>query len=801
MQRAKITLLGTFLAFLAPHVGPAQEPFPVGVWYGGGKARAPMLAREPGPEREAWKKDLQTIKSLGFNSVKCWVDWATAEPVRGRYRFENLEQLLSLADEIGLKVIVQLYADSAPEWLSDRYADASFVTERGDRIGSQASPGFCLDHPGVREDMGKFIAAVAQRAAAHPSFFAFDLWSEPHVVNWVWFNHPVEFCYCPYTQAKFRVWLKAKYGTLEGLNRAWYRTFERWEQVEPPRYGTILSYTDFIDWKTFITDKLRGDLKMKADAARGAFSTAVRSGPPKPFLLSSHSDVPSVLANPLSGFGSPDDWWMSQVVDHYGTSIYPKHASSQAPWSPVRLAAGLDGIRSAAREKGWWIGELQAGQGATGVRVANPVTGADLRLWGWTVLSRGARAISYYAWYPMSSGYESNGYGMIELDGRVTERARIAGQFARVVHENAALLRALRPQEPQAAILYNRLSSMAGGNTVGPGQTVRNSLLGFYRAAFERNIPVDFAHPEEIAAGRANRYKMIYLAYPLMLSRPVAQALKEYVRQGGTLVAEARPAWNDERGFANDRIPGFGLDEVFGCREKLLRSPATVEMVLEPDLPGPFSSLSGSIVRGTIFAQHLEVTDPSARILARFPVQDGEPGTESSSGDPAIVLSRHGKGQALLIGSFPAAAYEQEQNPATGRFLRQLLSFAGVEPTIRTEGAPGLVEARFLESRDALLFIGINHADSEQKVDFTLPSSLRVVDAKNLETGAAVRLAAGSEGPRLSHQFGARDVLVLVLPRARSAGARSSLAETTPRSSAPAGGGGRSPRQRLPGPS
>jgi len=763
VHRLSLYRLLPFLAFLASNAGFGQEVFPVGVWYGGGKARAPMLAREPGPERGAWKKDLQTIRSLGFNSVKCWVDWATAEPARGRYRFENLDQMLSLTDEIGLKVIVQLYADSAPQWLSERYADASFVTERGERIGSQAAPGFCLDHPGVREDMGKFIAATAKRASAHPSFFAFDLWSEPHLVNWVWFNYPVEFCYCPYTQAKFRDWLKAKYRTLEGVNRAWYRTFERWEQVEPPRYGTILSYTDFIDWKTFIADKLRGDLKMKAEAARGAPSTLARSGRPNSFLVSSHSDVPAVLANPLSGFGSPDDWWMSQVVDHYGTSIYPKHASSQAPWSPVRLTAGLDGIRSAAGEKGWWIGELQAGQGATGVRVANPVSGADLRLWGWTVLSRGARAVSFYAWYPMSSGYESNGYGMIELDGRVTERARIAGQFARVVHENTALLRALRPQEPQAAIVYNRLSSMAGGNTVGPGQTVRNSLLGFYRAAFERNIPVDFAHPEEIAAGRANRYKMIYLAYPLMLSKPVAQALKDYVRQGGTLVAEARPAWNDERGFANDRIPGFGLDEVFGCREKLLRSPATVEMVFEPDLPGPLSSLSGATVRGAIFGEHLEVTDPSARVLARFPVQNGERRNESSLGDPAIVLSRYGKGQALLIGSFPSAAYEQEQNPATGRFLRQLFSFAGVEPAIRIAGAPGLVEARFLESRDALLFIGINHADLAQRVEFTLPSSLRVVNAKNLESGMALGLVTGPDGPTMSHEFGPRDVLALLI--------------------------------------
>ncbi len=34
----------------------------------------------------------------------------------------------------------------------------------------------------------------------------------------------VQFCYCPSTQARFREWLKKKYGTLEALNKAWYRT-------------------------------------------------------------------------------------------------------------------------------------------------------------------------------------------------------------------------------------------------------------------------------------------------------------------------------------------------------------------------------------------------------------------------------------------------------------------------------------------------------------------------------------------------------------------------------------------------
>src|SRR3974390_1637868 len=97
-----------------PTPKPSATPFlPIAVWYGGGKARAPML--EPGPKekREIWRADLLRIRELGFNTVRCWIDWASAEPVENQFNLDTLDVLTDLAGEVGLRVVVQVYMDSA----------------------------------------------------------------------------------------------------------------------------------------------------------------------------------------------------------------------------------------------------------------------------------------------------------------------------------------------------------------------------------------------------------------------------------------------------------------------------------------------------------------------------------------------------------------------------------------------------------------------------------------------------------------------------------------------------------------
>ena len=210
---AKLTLAAAVIDRRPSFTPPRQVPFfPVAVWYSGGTARAPMLSPiGPGSEA-AWRADLAAIKSLGFNTVRTWVEWSAAESREGEYRFDQLDLLLRLAEEAGLKVIVQVYVDSAPEWVARRFPDGQFVSQGGIAIRPQAAPGLCFDHPGVRRAVLRFFEEVARRASGSPAFHAYDLWSEPAVMNWALpaYLPNAQFCYCPHSMARFRDWLRGE---------------------------------------------------------------------------------------------------------------------------------------------------------------------------------------------------------------------------------------------------------------------------------------------------------------------------------------------------------------------------------------------------------------------------------------------------------------------------------------------------------------------------------------------------------------------------------------------------------------
>jgi hypothetical protein len=658
------------------------EPFvAVGVWYPAGPSspstRAPTAIDASGSDADRWRRDLAAVKAAGFNSIRTGIDWASAEPERGQYRLERFVELLAAADTAGLRVIVQLDTLAAPGWLHRRYQDSVVVPEPGARAATQARGAIqtndsCMDHPGVRADLGAFIGAAASAASRHRAFQAIDVWRSPRVSS-----RGAQFCYCPYTQARFRDALQRKYRTLDALNVAWTRSFRAWTEIQAP-VDPVRSTIDAVDWRQFTAVKLQEDLKFRADASAPRGARAVTA----------HTDGVSR--------SRVDDWLMTTVVDHYGTSI-PSLSSTD----PIALMASLDAMRSAARDKTWWVGALQAGPGAPST---GPPTGADLRLQAWAAISRGAGTLTFDNWRVLSGDEPTGPSGPARL--------RAAGEVAGIIGRNSSLFWPLRPHASKVAIV-----AYAGSPTGGPGTNSRVSQLDVYKAFFDRNLQVDFVHPDEVAAGIASRYDLIYAGDMAAPSGSVAAWLKAFVRAGGTLIAETSSA--------SSRVPG-DMGDARGLTD-------------------------------------LFVTAPSPR-GPRAGEQDVVPGTYGAG---RTFLIRHrptarGRAGGGVRGVPPQRAQNARRGPRLASTLHRAIAAAGVRPEVGIDAAGQLVEARFLESADAMLLVAMNHGSTPHKVTFTFGPDVPEAIWQNMESGAAVNFVQGADGPTYTRTLSARDVMVLV---------------------------------------
>jgi beta-galactosidase len=450
---------------------------------------------------------------------------------------------------------------------------------------------------------------------------------------------------------------------------------------------------------------------------------------------------------------------MAREVDFYGTSFYPKHSAfvdRDVPWRD----ALLDFTRSFGYDEGrngFWVGELQGGFGTISVNVSPTVTPDDLSVWTWTALSRGAKGINYYAWYPMSSGYESGGFGLNHLDGTLTERAKTAGAIAQIVDRNQALFLDARPPRAEVAVIYNPLAHFVGGRQRaaaygGPqGEVIgieRDSLLGPHRALFSRNVPLDYVHIDRLSIEKLRQYKLVIFPYPLMIPEHSVSALSEYVRGGGALVAEARLAWNNERGYASERIPGLGLWDVMGCREIAIATAPNGRTTIRwssADLPGV---PAGTVLPARWYKETLEPGSPNARVVAQF-----------EDGGAAAVMSTYGKGKTLMLGSYVSASAQSTPTPESERFFAGLLEWAGVSLPVRVSGSQ--LEARHLESgNDALLFV-FNHGKEAARSEVWLQRPRANYRALDVVSGRAARLTTAGDGVSIALELAPAAVRVL----------------------------------------
>ncbi|MGE5557570.1 MAG: beta-galactosidase [Bacillota bacterium] len=673
--------------------------------------------RAPTPLPENWEKDLKTARENGLNIIRAWLMWNWYSQKQGRFDFMEIRTLLDLCHKYDLKAVLLFNLESAPAWAQRKYPEALYVSATGRRFYPEAMgntpaggfPGLCFDHEKVAAEGKKYITEVVRRFRSHPAVYGWEPANEP-LFEPARYNDEI-YCYCGKTVAKFQRWLAVKYGgDINKLNAVWRRKYGRFDEAQPPRRRG--SYADWVDWRLFSMGALQDTIAWRVKAIRD-------NDPDHPVII--HTRGGSGVTRPATKEGI-DDWAFAGEADIYGTAAFPQCGPEH------EYFIAMAGARSAARGKEFWMSELQAGPYGMGIHrndaeprcficnsttmegIRDVQTGAfdpgivtpeRLKMWAWSGIAQGGKGILFWQYRCELFGLEY-GFGLTDMDGAPSERLQVVKELSRIVHQHEDLIKNARLPEVKIAAGVTPINDLVNYAALGCHCQIKNSIKGLHKALWSLDYLLDFVRIDELVVDQEyKQYKVIYLPFPIWISRRSVAKLKEWVAAGGTLVCEASAGQLDETFFTTVKAPGLGLDELFGCVRRDIRSAREI-----PPL------VYGSARIETGF--YKEVLEPTTgKVMGVF-----------ETGEPAIICNDYGKGKAVYIGSNPFYQYNGTANKGFLQFISDINRDVFREAfTNQTD-----VSARVLINGRTWLVFLLNALNRTFETELTVMAKGRVMD-------------------------------------------------------------------------
>ncbi|MET7457261.1 beta-galactosidase [Streptomyces sp. NPDC005574] len=631
---------------------------------------APRLAygADYNPEqwpRDVWEEDVRLMREAGVNVVSVGIfSWARIQPSADEWDFAWLDEVMDLLHQSGIGVDLATATASPPPWLSTAHPEILPVTANGETLWPGARQHWRPTSPVFREHALRLVRAMADRYKDHPALVAW------HVSNELGCHNIYD--YSDDAARAFRLWLRARYGTLADLNHAWGTAFwsqrySDWEQILPPRLAASHpNPTQQLDFKRFSSDALRDYLRAERDVLRELTP-----------------DVPVttnfMVMGDTKGMNYPD--WAEEIDfvsnDHY---VHPGPQDRDELSFSANLTSGIAGGRP------WFLMEH-----STSAVNWQPVNVAkrpgDLARDSLLHVAHGADAVCFFQWRQSSAGAEKYHSAMVPHAGQDSE-------LFRAVAGLGATLKSLAPvagseREPaRVGIVYDWDSWWASEQDSHPTSLLdyRQEALDWYSALLGLGIRAD------LVTTRADLTRHQVLIAPVlhMVSADLAKELTRYTEQGGHLITTYFSAVVDE----NDHVwlggyPG-ALRDLLGLRIE----------EFGPLLPGESVTLDDATT-GSVWTDRITVTAPETEVLAHY-------STGAQAGRPAVTRRPTGGGSA----SYVSTRLGVEGLTA---LLPRLLEPAGVQSELPT-GVRGLVELTVRRNADSRYLFLTNRTDTTVRV-------------------------------------------------------------------------------------
>lgn len=610
------------------------------------------------------------MSESGFNACVIWPATFWWEEKTELYPFATGLKILDLAQKHNIKLVMELAGqltsmEYAPDFLMKDEFNA--VDENGARLYGQSSFGYLnYFHPELKEIICTHFAKAAETYKDHPALLAYDI-----------FNETMFRSFDKYTMDAFRNWLKEKYGTIEKLNVVWERTYTDFSQISYEKWKWM-SIMPEADYNAFRRDSIKIILKDWYDAVRSADSV-------HPIMADNiYSQI-----SPIGMYGRPqDDFGLKEVCDEIGMSFYPKQINGT--FEPALRHEIFDGFYTAAKRDGFWIAEMQTHIQAI-FNFETCVTVNDLKQWCLEGYSSGAKSLIYWMWRPFDKGLQTMGRGLVNYQGKSTERLTLATEMGKIFSE----IGVIKPVRAQVGILYDKLCEdferLLCGSYKGFEANVYNmSVFGAYKAFMNAGIHCDIVTEDEIS-----NYKVLVLTNHLVISDQTAKVLSDFVKNGGVIIADGHLGMTDRESQVHRVLPGGALNSLVG------------EKLFDYDNFENTFKYGNVEVKGCTGRQIMDVTD--ATVVSEF-----------DDGLPAVVKKDTEKGSILTFNTMVWDPYGKDANSSTANELAKVLAD---EFNIDSVKCDLDVTVRISENEKGYYLFVFNYSDKEQagKISINYP--------------------------------------------------------------------------------
>ncbi|MEW6358679.1 MAG: beta-galactosidase trimerization domain-containing protein [Planctomycetota bacterium] len=184
---------------------------------------------------------------------------------------------------------------------------------------------------------------------------------------------------------------------------------------------------------------------------------------------------------------------------------------------------------------------------------------------------------------------------------------------------------------------------------------------GMFAGLLHAGLPVKEIHPNHINRQTIEGFRGLILANEVCLSDEQCAMIRDFVREGGALIATHETSLYD---LDANRRDDFGLADVFGVSLRGAINVRTGQMLVSDGDPLPPMQIPNH-------EMHLEVGATGAKAAARL-TGPGAP----EGGLPAVTLNEFGKGRVVYIAGRPDSSYALWRDAEFPALLRAAVLWA-----------------------------------------------------------------------------------------------------------------------------